>query len=100
MLLEELTLNNFCLYKGRQTFELAPSRKNGSARPIVLCGGDWWSWLPRACWATCAGQTRVKARPLGASGRSGEFRYTISRQGIFLTFAPPSTNLETGPRRA
>ena len=39
MLLDELTLHNFCLYKGRQTFELAPGRKNGRARPIVLCGG-------------------------------------------------------------
>ncbi|HET6884311.1 MAG TPA: DNA sulfur modification protein DndD [Pirellulales bacterium] len=39
MLLEELTLNNFCLYKGRQTFALAPGRKNGRARPIVLCSG-------------------------------------------------------------
>ena len=39
MLLEELTLHNFCLYKGQQTFALAPGRKNGRAKPIVLCGG-------------------------------------------------------------
>jgi DNA sulfur modification protein DndD len=39
MLLEELTLHNFCLYRGEQTFELGPARKNGKARPIVLCGG-------------------------------------------------------------
>jgi DNA sulfur modification protein DndD len=39
MLLEELTLHNFCLYRGRQTFELAPDRTNGRPRPIVLCGG-------------------------------------------------------------
>src|SRR5215469_10293923 len=39
MLLEELTLHNFCLYRGRQTFELSPERKGGRARPIVLCGG-------------------------------------------------------------
>lgn len=39
MLLEELTLDNFCLYRGRQTFDLTPGRKNGSAKPIVLCGG-------------------------------------------------------------
>jgi DNA sulfur modification protein DndD len=39
MLLEELTLNNFCLYRGQQTFALAPGKKNGRARLIVLCGG-------------------------------------------------------------
>src|SRR5487761_144892 len=39
MLLDELTLHNFCLYKGRQTFALAPGRKNGRAKAIVLCGG-------------------------------------------------------------
>lgn len=39
MILEELTLVNFCLYRGRQVFELTPGGKGPKARPIVLFGG-------------------------------------------------------------
>src|SRR5688572_21538193 len=39
MILEQLRLNNFCLFRGRQTFELSPAGRNGSTRPIVLFGG-------------------------------------------------------------
>ena len=39
MILDKLTLRNFCLFRGRQTFNLAPAQRNGKKRPIVLFGG-------------------------------------------------------------
>lgn len=39
MILEQLTLTNFCLYAGEQALNLAPGRRNGKARPVVLFGG-------------------------------------------------------------
>ena len=39
MILEQLTLRNFCLFGGEQSFELAPTRRNGKHLPIVLFGG-------------------------------------------------------------
>lgn len=39
MILETLTLKNFGLYRGEQTLDLRPSRKNGQIQPIVLIGG-------------------------------------------------------------
>ena len=39
MILERLTLWNFCLYRGEQTFHLAPQRTNGKGAPIILFGG-------------------------------------------------------------
>ncbi|MEI8373799.1 MAG: DNA sulfur modification protein DndD [Planctomycetota bacterium] len=39
MILERLTLCNFCLYRGEQTFNLAPARRNGKGAPIILIGG-------------------------------------------------------------
>ncbi len=39
MILERLTLWNFCLYRGEQTFNLAPQRRNGKRAPIILFGG-------------------------------------------------------------
>jgi len=39
MILEQLTLDNFCVYRGRQVFDLSPGRRGGKALPIVLFGG-------------------------------------------------------------
>jgi DNA sulfur modification protein DndD len=39
MILDKLTLRNFCLFRGKQTFNLAPAKRNGKKRPIVLFGG-------------------------------------------------------------
>lgn len=41
MILESVTLRNFCLYRGEQTFDLAPrpAPRGGGMRPIVLFGG-------------------------------------------------------------
>jgi DNA sulfur modification protein DndD len=39
MILNQLTLQNFCVYKGLQTIDLRPANKNGKHRPIVLFGG-------------------------------------------------------------
>ncbi len=39
MILDKLTLRNFCLFAGKQTFDLSPVQRNGKARPIVLFGG-------------------------------------------------------------
>lgn len=39
MMLDRLTLRNFCLFRGKQVLDLAPARKNGRRRPIVLFGG-------------------------------------------------------------
>ncbi|MCY2991038.1 MAG: DNA sulfur modification protein DndD [Planctomycetota bacterium] len=39
MILDRLTLRNFCLYRGQQTFELAPAVRGGKPAPIVLFGG-------------------------------------------------------------
>jgi len=39
VILEELTLFNFCLYGGEQVINLAPIRRNGKLRPVVLFGG-------------------------------------------------------------
>src|ERR1700685_2971141 len=36
MILEELTLHNFCLYRGKQTLCLSPSNRS---TPVVLVGG-------------------------------------------------------------
>ena len=39
MILDELTLRNFCLYGGEQVLSLAPGRHGGRPAPIVLFGG-------------------------------------------------------------
>jgi len=39
MILERLTLRNFCLFRGEQTFTLTPGRRNGNHLPIILFGG-------------------------------------------------------------
>jgi branched-chain amino acid transport system ATP-binding protein len=39
MILEELTLTDFRVFKGKHTFDLAPRTKYGKKRPIVLFGG-------------------------------------------------------------
>ncbi len=39
MILDELTLRNFCLYGGEQVLSLAPARRRGKVVPIVLVGG-------------------------------------------------------------
>jgi DNA sulfur modification protein DndD len=39
MILDKLTLRNFGLFRGKQTFNLAPAKRNGKQRPIVLFGG-------------------------------------------------------------
>jgi DNA sulfur modification protein DndD len=39
MILEQLSLRNFCLYRGEQSFNLAPVQRQGKHRPIVLFGG-------------------------------------------------------------
>ncbi|MBI2480683.1 MAG: DNA sulfur modification protein DndD [Planctomycetia bacterium] len=39
MILNELTLRNFCVYQGEHVFDLAPAQRRGKAGPIVLFGG-------------------------------------------------------------
>src|SRR5437868_6836873 len=39
MILEQLTVRNFCLYRGEQTFDLTPVTTGTKHRPIVLFGG-------------------------------------------------------------
>src|SRR5438067_52137 len=39
MILEQLRLRDFCLFRGTQTFDLTPVQRNGRRRPIVLFGG-------------------------------------------------------------
>lgn len=39
MILERLTIENFRVFEGRHTFDLAPRVKDGKKRPIVLFGG-------------------------------------------------------------
>ena len=39
MILDELTLQNFGLFKGRQTFKLSPGQRVGVRLPVVLVGG-------------------------------------------------------------
>src|SRR5580692_3978933 len=39
MILEQLKVRNFCLFRGEQTFNLIPGRRNGKHLPIVLFGG-------------------------------------------------------------
>lgn len=39
MILDQLTVRNFCLYRGEQTFDLTPVTTGGTHRPIVLFGG-------------------------------------------------------------
>jgi DNA sulfur modification protein DndD len=39
MILEQLRIENFCLFRGSQTFELAPVTVRGKLRPITLFGG-------------------------------------------------------------
>ncbi|MDY0165546.1 MAG: DNA sulfur modification protein DndD [Thermoguttaceae bacterium] len=39
MILEKLTLDNFGLYRGEQSLNLAPDSQNGNRLPIVLFGG-------------------------------------------------------------
>jgi DNA sulfur modification protein DndD len=39
MILNKLTLNNFCVYRGEQTIDLRPETRNGRNRPVVLFGG-------------------------------------------------------------
>jgi DNA sulfur modification protein DndD len=39
MILQQLGLRNFGLFRGQQTFDLSPGRRNGRTRPIVLFGG-------------------------------------------------------------
>ena len=39
MILNQLTLNNFCVYRGEQVVDLRPETRHGKNRPIVLFGG-------------------------------------------------------------
>jgi DNA sulfur modification protein DndD len=39
MILSQITLRNFCCYRGEQAFNLAPARRAGRPAPIVLFGG-------------------------------------------------------------
>lgn len=39
MILNQLTLKNFGIYRGEHTFELAPTTHRGQPRPVVLFGG-------------------------------------------------------------
>ena len=39
MILNELKLNNFCIYRGEHEFNLAPSASRGKTKPVVLFGG-------------------------------------------------------------
>ena len=39
MILQQLTLHDFCRFRGEQTFDLAPVTVQGRHRPIVLFGG-------------------------------------------------------------
>jgi DNA sulfur modification protein DndD len=39
MILNKLTLNNFCVYRGEQSLDLRAEIRNGRHRPIVLFGG-------------------------------------------------------------
>jgi DNA sulfur modification protein DndD len=39
MILEELSLRNFCLFRGDQVFSLSPGQRKGQHLPIVLFGG-------------------------------------------------------------
>lgn len=39
MILNRITLNNYCLYRGEQTFNLTPVRRGAKNAPIVLFGG-------------------------------------------------------------
>lgn len=39
MILEQLRLRNFGLFRGTQVFELAPAERHGRHRPIILFGG-------------------------------------------------------------
>jgi DNA sulfur modification protein DndD len=39
MILRQLSLDNFGLYREKVTLDLAPRRRHGSARPVVLVGG-------------------------------------------------------------
>jgi len=39
MILEELRLHNFCLYRGSHVFDLRPKTHHGSTYPIILFGG-------------------------------------------------------------
>ena len=39
MILQQLTLRNFCLFHGTQALDLSPAHRYGKSRPIVLIGG-------------------------------------------------------------
>ena len=39
MILDELYLQNFCLYQGLHKFSLAPQKEKGLVKPITLFGG-------------------------------------------------------------
>lgn len=39
MILEQLTVRNFCLFRGDQVFDLTPGQRNGRHLPIILFGG-------------------------------------------------------------
>lgn len=39
MILEELRLNNFCLFRGSQVVDLSPGQRGATRKPIVLFGG-------------------------------------------------------------
>ena len=49
MILERLTLCNFCLYRGEQTFNLAPQRRNGKGRPSSSSAASTAAARP-PCW--------------------------------------------------
>jgi|GEM_PF-2419713 len=39
VILNELKLNKFCIYRGEHEFNLAPSASRGKTKPVVLFGG-------------------------------------------------------------
>ena len=39
MIINELKLTNFCIYRGEHEFNLAPTVVRGKSKPVVLFGG-------------------------------------------------------------
>ena len=39
MIINELKLKNFCIYRGEHEFNLAPTVVRGKSKPVVLFGG-------------------------------------------------------------
>jgi hypothetical protein len=104
VILQQLTLRNFGLFRGKQAFDLAPAAPNGKSRPVVLFGGingggktTLFDAIQRGeanlCGVDAVGLARAAARPLPAVIDTPMARLdAVHRQNLIERYLPHASH--------